>query len=544
MEDFVDSFPQPRHRARKNCACQTCKESRQKGCRNPHKCQNAAKKKLGTLQPKWHPGYKDPHFEPPRDLNDDEVWFKPDFKTNTLTDGFRVFTDPTHLSSEVPHVGGCQSRRVTNCVRIYTDGSCLNNGEYNAKAGCGIWYAPNDERNKGLRLPGEEQSNNSAEIGAVLAAISESPIDQDLKIITDSQYVLQGLTRYLESWEDRGWIETANRKLFEATAAKLRQRRGHTIFEKVKGHSGDVGNDGADQKANEGSQKEQPDELDMEVPKELTITGAKLSSMTQSTLYKGIVNREIKAERQKTKTNLDLVRWAVVDRMNILPTDEAIWKSIRSKDISRNIRSFMWRAIHGSYKCGSYWSHIPGYEDRAICQQCNTTETMAHILTECQASGQDTIWKLAQHLLEAKNIDWWSPTIGGLLGSGLTNLRNDEGKRLTGHERLYRIVMTESMHLIWKLRCEWRISEDSNRQRQHTVTEIENRWMWTINSRLRTDITLTNRKVYGNKSMSPKQVKATWRGVLEKEGDLAEGWASSTGVLVGIGVRRPPGRNR
>ncbi|TFK58816.1 hypothetical protein BDN72DRAFT_949637, partial [Pluteus cervinus] len=336
----------------------------------------------------------------------------------------------------------------------------------------------------------------------------------------------------------------SNQRLFEATAAKLRQRVGHTSFKKVKGHSGDEGNEGADQKANEGAHKAVPDELDITVPKELKVTGAKLSSMTQSTLYKGVLYRVVKEERRRTRTNLDLIRHAVHDQFHILPTDETIWASFRNRDISRNIRSFMWRATHESYKCGKYWLNIPGYEERATCSQCDVTETMSHILVECPASGQETIWKLARGLLEAKGIEWWEPTLGGILGCAMADTRNETGRKLPGHNRLYRIVISESMHLIWRLRCEWRIQRDSNPQKKHTTNEIENRWTWIIDNRIKLDCTLTNHKVYGKKSLNSKRVFSTWNGVLENERDLPRNWANFTGVLVGIRARRPPGRNR
>ncbi|KAF8867640.1 ribonuclease H-like domain-containing protein, partial [Infundibulicybe gibba] len=304
---------------------------------------------------------------------------------------------------------------------IYTDGSCLNNGDEDARAGSGIWHAPDSECNKGYRLPRSiEQSNNTGEAAAVLWAVRNENPATNIIIKTDSTLVLDGLTKHLPHWEDRGWIRIANKKLMEAVATTLRCRKGATAFKKVKGHSGDQGNDGADTEAAKGVQKMNEDPLDITIPDSLKIHGAKLSTMTQALLYRGISekNEEKAKARLGTTINLDIVRHAVKEICNTLPTDKRIWMSLKKKEISRNIRAYLWKAMHNAYKCGNYWNNIPGYEQRAWCQLCGTVESMEHILTECQASGQETLWKLAEELWLKKGHPWPKPKIGVQLGCG------------------------------------------------------------------------------------------------------------------------------
>ena len=51
------------------------------------------------------------------------------------------------------------------CIRVFTDGSCSNNGRKNAKAGFGVYFGENDPRNVSKRVPGElRQTNNVGEI--------------------------------------------------------------------------------------------------------------------------------------------------------------------------------------------------------------------------------------------------------------------------------------------------------------------------------------------------------------------------------------------
>ena len=53
-----------------------------------------------------------------------------------------------------------------NLINVYTDGSCLNNGESNAIAGIGVYFGKNDNRNISEKICGI-QTNNVAELNAI-----------------------------------------------------------------------------------------------------------------------------------------------------------------------------------------------------------------------------------------------------------------------------------------------------------------------------------------------------------------------------------------
>lgn len=70
-----------------------------------------------------------------------------------------------------------------------------------------------------------------------------------------------------------------------------------THFQWVKGHNGDHRNEESDRLAKERAEKAIPDELDLQIPTEFDIQGAKLSAMMQALAYKGI-------RQMKTKSSL------------------------------------------------------------------------------------------------------------------------------------------------------------------------------------------------------------------------------------------------
>ena len=126
----------------------------------------------------------------------------------------------------------------------------------------------------------------------------------------------------------------------------------------------------------------------------------------------------------------------------------------------------------------------------------------------------------------------------------MADFKTEEGATQKGKDRLYRILISESAYLIWKLRCERRISNEDDPEKYHSETEIHNRWVATVNNRLNMDKLMTNKKKYGKKALKAGTVIQTWMGTLHNEENLLDNWLQQSGVLVGIRARRPPGRNR
>ncbi|KAF9487810.1 hypothetical protein BDN71DRAFT_1363744, partial [Pleurotus eryngii] len=100
----------------------------------------------------------------------------------------------------------------------------------------------------------------------------------------------------------------------------------------------------------------------------------------------------------------------------------------------------------------------------------------------------------------------------------------------SGKARLWRILVSESAHLIWKLRCERVIA---NENRLFTSQEVGNKWIHAINGRLDMDIKLTHEH-YKSKSKNRRMVLNTWRKVLSGEDSLPRDWTKLSRVLVGI----------
>ncbi|KAF6742762.1 hypothetical protein DFP72DRAFT_1104580 [Ephemerocybe angulata] len=436
---------------------------------------------------------------------------------------------------------------------VYTDGSCTGNGTDEARAGSGIWYGENHWKNTSVRLPGTQQTNNTGELVAALVAIQQNPDTEVLKIFSDSTYTINAMRKYIPKWTDLGYIGVANKNIVGALAGEIAHLQNSVWLAKVKGHSGNIGNDGADKLAALGAEKDTPDIINLERGKKILDAGARLSATTQATLYRGIRQRKAKTWRKRTKENIEMTINTVEALTGVKHTEEAIWKSLLQNDpISTKASAFLWKAIHGAHKVGEYWKHTGVSDTHMPCELCNEpVESIEHILLECRATGQEEIWRLTRELWSKTGRDFPHVTLGMILGIGVMEVRDtpEDGSPPRPNPtltRLLRILVSEAMYLIWLLRCEWRIGREANTMRLHTLSEIRSRWRSAIAKRMRLDGLLTNRVTFGNKALRARLVLKTWepvRAALERCGANERGPAM--GVLVGRESNaRPPGRNR
>ena len=86
-------------------------------------------------------------------------------------------------------------------ITIYTDGSCLTN------PGSGGWAAIINENNNKKIISGNEKNttNNRMELLAPINALKEVKSGPKIKIYTDSQYVKNGITEWINTWLNNDW---------------------------------------------------------------------------------------------------------------------------------------------------------------------------------------------------------------------------------------------------------------------------------------------------------------------------------------------------
>jgi ribonuclease HI len=86
-------------------------------------------------------------------------------------------------------------------IKIYTDGSCLNN------PGNGGWAAIINVNGVIKKISGsvKDTTNNKMELMAPIKALQEIKGNEQIEIFTDSQYVKLGITDWVHKWIKNNW---------------------------------------------------------------------------------------------------------------------------------------------------------------------------------------------------------------------------------------------------------------------------------------------------------------------------------------------------
>lgn len=130
-------------------------------------------------------------------------------------------------------------------VEIYSDGACSGN------PGPGGWGAilRFGETEKEINGYDPDTTNNKMELMAVIRALETLKKPCAVKLYTDSRYVMDGATQWLEGWKKRDWRTAGrdpvkNHTLWQRLDALLKIHRVH--WQWVKGHDGHPENERAD----------------------------------------------------------------------------------------------------------------------------------------------------------------------------------------------------------------------------------------------------------------------------------------------------------
>ncbi|KAI9056568.1 RnaseH-domain-containing protein [Trametes sanguinea] len=360
-----------------------------------------------------------------------------------------------------------------------------------------------------------------------------------MHIVSDSKYVIDGLTKHLENWERRGWIGIANSNAFRELVAHLRSRSAPVTLRWVKGHSNDLGNEGADALAGRGADMpRQFRPTSLPCPARFLQSGAALRYATQSLLYKGIRLASMKEQRKRTGLRVQAALAGAERTSGLRYRAASVWKSLRKDPVEKKVRDFLWKTLHDVHRVGPYWSNIPGYEHRALCTLCGVEETMEHILTVCKAAETQVMWKLASAFLRKRDIVIPElPCLATYLTAAVAEVTDAEGKQKRGSTRLRRLVLTETAYAIWRLRCQRTIEWAEQPGREHAVRAVYNMWRSTMNKRLRDDQKQAlMRAGRTKKTVTSDTLRITWTNLIQDEISLGEEWVNEPGVLVGMPV--------
>ena len=133
-------------------------------------------------------------------------------------------------------------------IKIYTDGSCLEN------PGNGGWAAIIFMSNEKIIISGRKKNttNNQMELMAAIEALKKIPKDQEVQMYTDSKYVKMGITEWIKKWSQNDWKTSSKQKVKNIELWKELNdiSKKHKIeWHWVKAHAGNPNNEEVDELA-------------------------------------------------------------------------------------------------------------------------------------------------------------------------------------------------------------------------------------------------------------------------------------------------------
>lgn len=139
-------------------------------------------------------------------------------------------------------------------LKIWTDGSCLGN------PGPGGWaFIATNGKDIAERNGGEkETTNNRMELTAVIKALSAAKKHDELEIHTDSQYVKNGMEKWVRQWKNNNWKNAEkkpvkNKELWQQLDELAQTKKITWVW--VRGHNGNTYNERCDELARTAAEK-------------------------------------------------------------------------------------------------------------------------------------------------------------------------------------------------------------------------------------------------------------------------------------------------
>ena len=140
-------------------------------------------------------------------------------------------------------------------IKVITDGSCLGN------PGPGGWAAVLRYNSHAKEIWGSEKqtTNNRMELTAAIEALRTLTEPCEVEVVTDSEYVKNGITSWIHGWKKKGWMTAAkkpvlNQDLWKALDEQVNRHK--MRWEWTKGHASHADNNRCDELAQQAAREQ------------------------------------------------------------------------------------------------------------------------------------------------------------------------------------------------------------------------------------------------------------------------------------------------
>ena len=344
------------------------------------------------------------------------------------------------------------------------------------------------------------RGENDREMARAVALlwIIKNTAGSEIEIRTDDKGIMEWIGGKLEKAENEGWTNVENENLWKMILRKLRKKgdkvkvilasKQSKTKKKIARMKEEVKNKKALNKATV-----RPSKVN-----EFNREGSQLTKMTQKRAYEWIMKQGAeKPGGSKTVENILKIREAAMEIGQRLK-ERTIWKGLQNID-NPQVADFIWKVIHGRVKCGPFFRYIPNWQDKEFCI-CGKSETVEHILTGCEVSGQREIWTvMSEKWSQEAGVDAIKINMGLVMGMGSIELKDIVKMRKDTAIRLWRKLVAITVWTIWKDRND-RIFNEKEASPERLMSkwkaEVKNEVRLDLWSKIRADKLKINKEVW------------------------------------------------
>jgi ribonuclease HI len=264
-------------------------------------------------------------------------------------------------------------------ITIYTDGGCRPNP---GPGGWGAVLLIKGKKPKDLSGGERESTNNRMELTAAIEALRFLTTGHQVKLVTDSKYLRQGVTQWMENWRRNGWrtaqkTAVKNQDLWQALSEEMER---HEIdWHWTRGHAGNKWNERADRLASREIERE---ELPVDDPGAVHLYAAAAYSGKQRAGAWGVVL----AFQEKVKESSEKVGGASANQMHLQAAIEGL------QSLKRPVRVHLYTASDYLKDGATRW--VKGW--RARNWQTRDGKDVSH----------RPLWERLSELLEPHDVRW------------------------------------------------------------------------------------------------------------------------------------------
>jgi ribonuclease HI len=206
----------------------------------------AEKDEAKALGARWSPVQKKWYVKEGADTEPFSRWLDPDAVVSDESPSTARKTSATGAAGLATRNNGEPDAPISGTA-VYCDGACRGN-----PGGPGGWGAFIKTATEEVEVFGgaPDTTNNRMELTAAIEGLRWIPESCDVTVLTDSQYVVKGMTEWRHGWVRKNWKDVKNVELWKTLIDEAQRHR--AVFKWVRGHAGHSGNERADALANEG----------------------------------------------------------------------------------------------------------------------------------------------------------------------------------------------------------------------------------------------------------------------------------------------------